>query len=262
MEEANGPQVCLDDVHAVIANWNGGEDNLTCLASLVAAGLAEENIIFVDNGSTDGSLERVQAVHPGLRLIKNGENRGFGEAANQGAGLALELGAREVFFVNNDVELLPGALVALVDELRREAQLGIVGPRILWRSDPKRLWCAGGMLTWRQNLSTLLGFNQADGPAWRARRKVDYVAGCAMLVERRVFDQVGFFDATYFAYTEDVDLCMRARWQGFDVICLGEVAVLHESSSSTGGGYNPRRKYMMGLNSVRFLKNHGNASHW
>ena len=118
------------------------------------------------------------------------------------------------------------------------------------------------MLTWRQNLSTLLGFRQPDGPHWRERRSVDYVAGCAMLVERRVVASIGFFDASYFAYTEDVDLCMRARWRGIDVVCLGEAAALHESSSSTGGGYNPRRKYMMGLNSLRFLKNHGNATHW
>ncbi len=260
--ESGSSGVSLGKVYAVIANWNGGRENLDCLESLVAEGLAERNIVFVDNGSTDGSLEQVRAAHPALRLIANGENLGFGAAANQGAGLALELGAREVFFVNNDVVLLPGVLGRLVAELRGDSKLGIIGPRVLWRSEPERLWCAGGMLTWRQNLSTLIGFNQADGPDWKVRRRVDYVAGCAMLVERAVFDQVGFFDDNYFAYTEDVDLCMRARWRGIEVVCLGEVAVLHESSSSTGGGYNPRRKYMMGLNSVSFLRNHGNASHW
>ena len=252
----------LASIFAVVANWNGGEENLECLRSLVAQGLPEANLVFVDNGSSDGSLALVRARHPGLRLIENRSNLGFGEASNQGAKLALEHGARAVFFVNNDVVLLPGTLARLVAEFEARPKAGIVGPLVLTKSDPGRVWCAGGLLTWRENLSTLRGHLEPDGARWRETRAVDYVPGCALLARRAVLEQVGMFDAEYFAYMEDVDLCLRARRAGFEVWLVGDAAVLHASSSSTGGGYNPRRKYMMGVNSIWFLRRHARAAQW
>jgi len=252
----------LASIFAVVANWNGGEGNLECLRSLLAQGLPESNLVFVDNGSIDGSLALVRGKHPALRVIENRTNLGFGEASNQGARLALELGARAVFFVNNDVELAPGTLARLGAELDQRSKAGIVGPRVLTKADPTRVWCAGGMLTWRENLSTLCGHLQPDGPEWRTTRAVDYVPGCALLVRREVLERVGMFDAEFFAYMEDVDFCLRARGAGFEVWLVGDAAALHASSSATGGGYNPRRKWMMGVNSIWFLRRHAKAAQW
>jgi len=249
-------------VAAVIANWNGGEENLDCLRSLAAHGFAESDIVFVDNGSSDGSLERVLAEFPRISAIRNAANLGFGEASNQGAQLALERGAEAVFFVNNDVVLPADTLARLVRELEQDARLGIVGPRVLYRDDPARVWAAGGMLTWRENLSTLVGHGELDAPEFRAARDVDYVAGCALLATRVCLLKVGLFDAAYFAYMEDVDLCLRAKAAGFGVRMVGEVSVLHATSSATGGGYNPRRKWMMGVNSIWFLRRHARAPQW
>lgn len=250
------------DVWAVVVNWNGGELNLACLRSLVADGLAARRIVFVDNASEDGSLALVQAEFPELRVLENQRNLGFGEAANQGAALALERGAGSVFFVNNDLTLEPGCLARLEDSLVKHPRVGAVGPRVLMAEDPSRVWCAGGRLDHRQNLSTLLGFGQPDGPRFRESREVDYLPGCALLVRREVLETVGGFDAEYFAYMEDVDLCLEIRKAGHGVRLVGEAAALHKSSSSTGGGYNPRRKFMMGVNSVRFLRKHGGLRAW
>ena len=252
----------LASIYAVVANWNGGRENLECLRSLLEQGLPEANVIFVDNGSSDGSAALVRARHPQARLIENRANLGFGEASNQGAQRALELGARAVFFVNNDVVAPAGTLARLAAELDARPQAGIVGPLVLTKADPTRVWCAGGLLTWRENLSTLRGHLQPDGPQWRATRAVDYVPGCALLVRREVLEQVGMFDADFFAYMEDVDFCLRARAAGFETWLVGDVAVQHASSSSTGGGYNPRRKYMMGVNSIWFLRRHARAAQW
>ncbi len=251
-----------DEVWAVVVNWNGGELNLACLRSLVGEGLAPERVVFVDNASGDGSLSLVRDEFPGLQVIANERNLGFGEAANQGARLALERGASGVFYVNNDLTLEPGCLGTLSAYLRSHPEVGAVGPRVLMAEDPTRVWCAGGRLDHRQNLSTLIGFGKPDGPKFRSSRPVDYLAGCALLVRREVLAAVGGFDAEYFAYMEDVDLCLQIRRAGHEVHLVGEAAALHRSSSSTGGGYNPRRKYMMGVNSVRFLRKHGSARAW
>jgi GT2 family glycosyltransferase len=252
----------LSSIFAVVANWNGGAENLDCLRSLLAQGLPETSIVFVDNGSSDGSLALVRAQHPGLQVIENASNLGFGEAANQGAARALELGARAVFFVNNDVVAPSGTLARLAAELEARPAAGIVGPRVLYKAEPGRVWCAGGELTWRENLSTLRGHLQPDGPRWRETRAVDYVPGCALLARREVLERVGMFDAQYFAYMEDVDLCLRARRAGFEVWLVGDAAVQHAASQATGGGYNPRRKYMMGVNSIWFLRRHARAGEW
>lgn len=249
-------------VAAVVANWNGGDENLACVASLLAQGLEPADVVFVDNGSTDGSRQKVERGFPGLTVLRNATNLGFGEASNQGARVALERGADAVYFVNNDVELPVGSLSKLALVLAADRQVGVVGPRVLYKREPERVWCAGGMLTWRENLSTLLGHREPDGPRHRETKSVDYIPGCALLIRREALEKVGLFDARYFAYMEDVDLCLRAREAGFDVRLIGDVAVYHSTSSATGGGYNPRRKYMMGVNSIWFLRRHARAAQW
>lgn len=255
----------LSGLYVVIVNWNGGaSDNLRCLASVLDQGLPEEQLVFVDNGSIDGSLGAVIERFGRIRLIENGVNLGFGEAANQGAELALEAGASAVAFVNNDLRFDPeaGCLAAMMDALDGDPRLGMVGPRVLFDDGTDRIWCAGGRLDFRQNLSTLLGNGAPDGPEWRKAREVDYVAGCAAVSRAEALRKVGLFDASYFAYMEDVELGQRMRQAGWAVRILGEHAAYHAPSSATGGGYGARRKWMQALNSVRFLKQHGSPLHW
>ncbi|MAF64697.1 MAG: hypothetical protein CMJ84_03425 [Planctomycetes bacterium] len=249
-------------VHAVVVNWNGGGANLACLEGVEAQGLARDCIVFVDNGSTDGSLAEVRAAHPGLTVIENDENLGFGAAANQGARVAIERGARAVFFVNNDVVLPAGVLGRLCAALEERPRRAVVGPLVLRGDRPELVWSAGGAMTWRENLSGLRGFGRRDGPAWRESRDVDYIVGCAMLVSAELLEELDYFAVEYFAYMEDVDLCLRARCAGWEVHFVGDVAALHTPSSATGGGYSPRRKYMNAVNSVAFLRRHGRAVHW
>jgi len=249
-------------VVAVVVNWNGGAANVACIRSLLDAGLAPIDVVFVDNGSRDGSCARVAELFPTIARIENAANLGFGEAANQGAAAAIAARADAVFFVNNDVVLPRGTLERLTSVLSSERSIGIVGPRVLNMHDPEIVWCAGGMMTWRQNLSTLLGHGEPDGPVHRERKIVDYIPGCALLARRELLEEVGVFDARYFAYMEDVDLCLRASRRGYRVELVGAVSAFHASSSATGGGYNPRRKYMMGVNSVWFLRQHGRLGHW
>jgi len=245
---------------AVVLNWNGGAQNLACVRSLLAQELPAERIVFVDNASSDGSCERVAAEFPGLVLLRNPRNVGYGHGTNRGIEHALAHGAARVLLVNNDVTLLPGTLAGLEQAL--VAAPGIVGPRVLFREPPDRLWCAGGILTFRANLSSLLGHGQPDGPEHRVTRDVDYVPGCALLASRAVFERIGLLEGDYFAYHEDVEFCWKAKQSGFPVRMIGAVAAHHDAHSATGGGYNRLRKYMMAVNTVRFLRRHGTPARW
>ena len=249
-------------IAAVIVNWNGGAANLACLASLRAQTRPPEQVLFVDNASDDGSLELVRNAHPDLAVIANTENLGYALGNNAGIERALAEGAEAVLVLNNDVVLDPDVVEALEVTLEQQPEVGIVGPRVVFDHDPTRLWAAGGMLTWRENLTTLLGQGKQDGPEWCQERSVDYVPGCALLVRRAVLEELGGFDESYFAYTEDVDFGLSARRAGFGSLVAGSVRARHASSTATGGGYNPRRKYMMGVNSVWFLRRHAGLRQW
>jgi GT2 family glycosyltransferase len=250
------------DVWAVVVNWNGGARNLACVQSLLDAGLGYAQIIFVDNGSSDGSLELVRGEHPGLSFVENDRNLGFAAASAAGSDIALEAGAGAVFFVNNDVLLLDDCLDRLVDALSEEPRVGIVGPRVLFQRERSKVWCAGGRVAWRGNILTLIAHGEDDGPEWELEREVDFVAGCALLARRELLEEVGSFDPEWFAYFEDADLGVRARREGWSSRVIGRAACLHDASASTGGGYSPRRKYMMGVNSIWFLRSYGTPSRW
>ena len=249
-------------VVAVVVNLNGGDDNVRCLRSLVGQGLEEHDIVFVDNASSDDSVASVRAALPGVTVVENPENVGYGEGCNQGIERALEEGAELVFLVNNDVTFRESVLATLLEALAERPEVGIVGPRVVYAKEPDLVWCAGGRMTWRQNLSEMIGHRRPDGPEYRVTREVDYVPGCAMLVRREVFERAGLLNAAYFAYHEDVELCLDARAAGFPILVKGEVAAHHDAHSTTGGGYNERRKYMMGVNTVWFLRRNGTLARW
>lgn len=245
---------------AVVLNWNGGEQNLACVRSLLAQGLVPERIVFVDNASSDGSAERVAAEFPRLIVLRNVANLGYGHGTNRGIEHALARGAERVLLANNDVTFPSGTLAGL--ELALAEGAGIVGPRVLFLHPPDVVWSAGGLLTFRTNLSTLVGHGEPDGPRFQVTRAVDYVPGCAMLVARGVFACIGLLEGDYFAYHEDLEFCWKATQAGFPVRVIGALAAHHDAHSSTGGGYNPLRKYMMAVNTVRFLRRHGTPGRW
>ncbi len=252
----------LNNTHAVVVNWNGGDSTRACIDALVANGLSLERIQLVDNGSTDGSLQALRAAYDGLCVQANSCNVGFARAANQGAHEALDAGADALLFVNNDLVFDEGCLVQLARVLEFNPTLGAVGPRVLFAGERTRLWCAGGAVHFGPNISALLGHGHLDGAPWQGTRAVDYLPGCALLMSRDCIQAVGLFDESYFAYLEDVDLGLRLKAAGRLSLCVGEVACEHAPSSATGGGYSPRRKYLNGRNSWRFLQSHGSWRSW
>jgi GT2 family glycosyltransferase len=246
---------------AVVLNWNGGAQNADCVRSLLAQGLAAGRIVFVDNGSSDGSCEAIEREFAGLVVLRNAANLGYGDGTNVGLRHALAAGAERVWLVNNDVVFPAGTLAGLERELASSGD-GIVAPRVLFKHPPDVVWCAGGTLTFRTNLSTMIGHGEPDGPGFRVTRDVDYVPGCALLATRAVFERIGLLEGAYFAYHEDVEFCWKAKQAGFPVRVIGALAAHHDAHASTGGGYNARRKYMMAVNTVHFLRKHGTPARW
>jgi GT2 family glycosyltransferase len=215
----------------VVLNWNGRDDTLRCLDSL--RGLDAE-VIVVDNGSTDGSVEAIRAAFPRVGVIDTGANLGFSGGNNAGIRRALEGGADWVVLLNNDAVLEPGALDALREAAARHPDAGVLAGKLLF-PDGRVQW-AGQRVGLRSGYSGRpRGYGKADGPQWSKEEDVPRAVGALMAVSRRAIEQAGLLDEALFVYVEDVDWSLRIRAAGFRCVFVPGARARHALSASTGG---------------------------
>ena len=254
------------DISVIIVNWNSQAYLERCLESFAQAPSSRSvEIIVVDNGSTDGSPEIVEARFPHVRLIRNRENLGFARANNMAI---RESRGRYVSLVNSDVEVLPGCLDALADFLDQHPDVGNVGPRILYPNRTLQSSCRRFPTLWNNfcsasGLATLFPgsriFCGEHMLYFRYDRTlpVDVLVGCFWMMRQEAVEAVGFLDEDFFIYGEDVDWCRRCRKSGWQVVFFpGAEAIHHRAASSAA---NPVRFAVLQQQSVLryWAKHHG-----
>jgi len=242
-------------VLAVVVNWNRGEDTQECLRSLEQQTYPRVGIIVVDNGSEDGSPESIQRNFPGVELIRLSRNTGFAGGFNRGIERALSRGGDCVLILNNDTVADRLMVEKLVGNLRPGA--GIAFPKIYFYDDPLRLWSVGARRQFLTLEMTDKAIGQLDRGQWDEVQERDYVTGCALLVQREVFEKVGLFDERYFAYYEDMDFSFRVREAGWRMLLVPEARLWHKVALTSGGQDSPAERYLMAKGSVLFFGRHG-----
>ena len=222
---------------------------VTCLRSLVqCAGEASFEVLVVDDASPDHSA-RVLAEIPGLRLLANSRNQGFVESCNAGA-----MAARGEFllFLNNDTQVTPGWLDALLQCFADRADCGVAGSRLVYPDG--RLQEAGALVFGDGSCWTNGRFEPRDDPAFRYRREVDYVSGAALMIRNDTFQRVGGFDTRYApAYYEDVDLAFAVRRLGLRVYYEPASTVIHCEGISAGTDLDHGMKRHQRPNRAKFV---------
>jgi hypothetical protein len=230
---------------AVIVNYNAGPQLRTALQSVAGemAGRDWEAVV-VDNASTDGSSEIVSEFAPRARVLRNTINVGFGRAINQGVAAS---SAPLIAIMNPDCRLERGALAAMRAELEARLRCAIVGPRVLdpdgseqgsARGDPNMLTGLFGRTSRLRRVlpsSAVAKRNVVTGcgDSGRESLAVDWVSGACMLVRRTAFEEVGGFDARYFLYWEDADLCRRLRARGYEIRYAPAATAVHHVGQSS-----------------------------
>lgn len=218
-------------VAVVVPSWNGRRWLPGLFASLRAQTLAPDDVIVVDNGSTDGSLEWL-ATETGARVIALGENTGFAVAANRGIAAT---DADAVALVNTDVELAPDWLSRAVARLA--PGVGSVATKMVLMRDPGFVDDAGDVLR-RDGVAEQRGHGKRDSARFDVAGEVWGASAGAAVYRRTAVVGVGGFDERYFAYLEDVDLALRLRLAGWR--CWYEpVVALHARHGSDGAESAP-----------------------
>ncbi|MBD2795652.1 glycosyltransferase family 2 protein [Xenorhabdus sp. 18] len=253
-------------VYVIVLNWNGAEDTISCVKSLLKSNYNNYNIIVVDNKSTDNSyfkLKNELSIIAGdttyfsevsienikkykcqkskeIILIQSGANLGYSGGNNVGILFALNQADMEyVWILNNDTEIHSSAIEKLVMKCKNNSEIGICGSRLIIFDDRTRQQSLGGIhnkwlcttkqYAWMQSSSVKYNDNEVA-------EKIDYVVGAAMFFTKRCLIEVGLLSEDYFLYFEELDICLRAKSKGFLIGVCSESRVYHKEGASTGGG--------------------------
>ncbi len=228
VSEGSTAAVVAPSVAVVLINLEAESDTAACIESLYATGYARLRVVLVDNGSRDGSGERLHERFPKAEYLQTGANLGFTGGNNLGIGRALELGCDYVLVLNNDTVVEPGCLAALVAAAEAAAGVGAVGGKILYFDDPARIWFGGGDFDRKR----ALGLHRLEGQPDAAQgvkgtEEVTFLTGCCMLFPAGVLREAGAFEEDFFIYVEDAELSLRLRKMGYRLLYEPRARLLH-----------------------------------
>ena len=267
---------------AVVVNFKTPEMTVEALTALVRElrAIPGARGIVVDNDSADGSCEKIlQSIASRgwsdlIEMVRSDRNGGFGFGCNVGIrrGLAADAPPEYIYLLNSDAFPEPESVRKLVDFLDANPSVGIAGSYI-HGPDGTPHETAFRFPSWQSELEATLGIGIVSRllekwvvalPIPKHPQQVDWLAGASMMLRRRVLEEVGLFDETFFLYYEEVDLCRRARLAGWTTHYIPESSVAHIGSASTGMKDLGKRTPAYYFDSRRhyFLKNHGRAYLW
>ncbi len=235
-------------VSVVIPVFNQWPVTERCLYSLMLCDVdVAIEVIVVDDCSRDRTAEALAQL-PGVNVVRNGVNLGFVHGCNRGASIAR---GRYLWLLNNDTELAPNAIRAIVDRLDSDETVGIVGSKLVYPDG--RLQEAGGII-WSDATGWNYGrFDNPDRAEYNFVRDADYVSGASLCIRVDLFRSLGGLDKRYApAYYEDTDICFAARAQGFRVVYEPTSVVTHYEGLTSGTDLSSGMKRFQAMNQPLF----------
>ncbi|MCM8709411.1 glycosyltransferase family 2 protein [Clostridium sp. SYSU_GA19001] len=219
----------------ILVNYNNFTDTIQCVNSLKKLTNKNYEIVIVDNGSQNNSVEEIKKSLPNIKLIETGKNLGFAGANNVAIKYGLENNADFYLLLNNDTIVEPDFLDNMMEIFKNYSKVGIVGSKIMYYGNKKLIWYAGGKVNWLKFRVEHFGLKEIDKGQYDNESEVDFITGCNMLIKKEVLENIGLLEEDYFMYYEDVDFCIKAMMKGYKLIYTPKAVIYHKVSVASGG---------------------------
>ena len=221
-------------ISIVVLNYNGLRYLDDCLSSLAMQTIRDFEVIVVDNASTDGSVEHIEANFPWVRLVINKKNLGFAGGTNSGIRAAR---GELIFTFNNDARadsrLLEHLQKPMSDPNMANSKVGVCAAKMLF---PDGRINSAGICVSRSGAAWDRGMFESDEGQYNLQEEVFGACAGAALYRKKMLDEIGLFDEDFFLYMEDVDLAFRGRLAGWKCIYVPEAVVYHHHGGTAGFG--------------------------
>lgn len=217
-------------ISVVVLSWNGKEHLEVCLSSLSTQSFQDFEIILVDNGSTDGSIDYVRERFPKVRLVPLVTNLGF--CAGNNVGIESAQGDL-IALLNNDTEVSPNWLESLYEAAQRSPEAGFFASKMLLFDRRDTIDSAGDEFH-TAGFASKRGWLQPDGPEFAQEKDVFGACAGAALYRHEMLDEVGLLDEDFYANGEDVDLSFRAHAYGYRCLYVPTARVYHKGGATIG----------------------------
>src|SRR5713226_9060166 len=199
----------------VILNWNSHEMTAECIRSLLAMDGVDFEILVVDNGSTDGSVDILAQEFPQSTVLPQERNLGFAAGCNVGMRHALANDAEYVLLLNNDTVVAPDFIREMLAAIESDPSIGAVCPKIYFADEPEMIWYAGADFSLWTGTAKHRGWKEVDRGQFDQHEEITQATGCAMLVRCSAVRAVGLLDEQFWAYAEDLDWSVRFLKRGY-----------------------------------------------
>jgi GT2 family glycosyltransferase len=244
-------------------NWNSYEITRDCILSLQNQVYTAFEIIIVDNGSVDGSIDQLRQEFPQVKIIRNEANRGFTGGNNIGIRDALRRHNDYLLLLNNDTVVAPNFISELITIADGDCLIGIASPKILFFDQPDHLNYAGGYYRPWKVFPKLFGYRELDNGTYDSVREVSFNSGCALLIRSDVIRKTGLLDEIFFHGFEDVDLTYRVLQAGYKAYYVPKAIVWHKESytarTKTRRGF---KEFYLGRNCILCARKHLPLIQW
>lgn len=224
----------LPKVTIIVLNWNGCQDTIECVVSLKDIEYDNYEILVVDNGSTNDSVDILQERFPEITLIKNKENLGFCEGNNVGIRYALKNNSDYLFILNNDTVVDKYILKCFVKVAENNDEMCIYAPKICFYDRPTVINSCGTTLNWLKLRPRVGECGQDDNGKFTEVVEKDIFPGAALFMKKDVIEKIGMFETGFFLIHEDADLCLRSKKSGCKNLLVPQAIVYHKTQMSMG----------------------------
>lgn len=251
----------LPKVTIIILNYNGLQDTINCLKSVLKTRYDKFGVIVVDNGSITDERKILKEKFKDKRLefFRFRKNLGFSGGNNK---ILKKIKDKYVVLLNNDTEVTPNWLNPLIETLQRDRKIAAIQPKIRWLTNKKYFDYAGAcggfidMFGYPFTRGRIFDTQEVDRGQYDNMADILWASGAAMGLRTSIFKKIGYFDELFFNYMEEIDLCFRIYKAGHRVVCNPKSVVYHKGAASSTGNEMKKRFWEHRNSLLLMLKNY------